>query len=261
MSSMFKSAKQRKTEKVQRTFDNISVDYDAMNDISSLGMHRLYKQKLATEIKGKQYRRMLDLCCGTGDMAFLLASQNPDNEVFGVDFSEQMLHQARKRQSKKGIRNIEFLQQQAEHLMFRDEFFDCVVIAFGLRDVGDYLAVLKEAYRVLRPGGMIYCLEASQPKHPELKQIREVYQGKVVPAVSTFLNGKGMEYGYMAKNSKAFITPKHLAYLMQKSGFVNVGYVPYAGGIIACHRGCKEELGMDELKVRSQTATVDPFTL
>ena len=199
---MFKSAKQKKTEKVHKTFEHISVDYDVMNDITSLGMHRLYKYKLSAEIKQKQYRRMLDLCCGTGDMAFLLASQDPEIEVFGVDFSEQMLNQARKRQSKKKVQNIEFLLQQAEHLMFRDEFFDCVVISFGLRDVGDYEEVLREAFRVLRPGGTIYCLESSQPNHPELKRLREVYQGKVIPAVCTFLNGKGMEFSYAAKNSK-----------------------------------------------------------
>ncbi len=248
MGSLFKSAKQRKTEKVHKTFEHVSGDYDAMNDISSLGMHRLYKYKLSEEIKQKQYHRILDLCCGTGDMAFLLASQHPDMEVFGVDFSEQMLTQARKRQSKKGIRNIEFLLQQAEHLMFRDGFFDCVVISFGLRDVGDYEEVLKEAYRVLRPGGSIYCLETSQPERQELKQIREVYQGKVIPAVSTFLNGKGMEFSYMAKNSKTFISRKHLAYLMQKSGFTKVGCASYLGGIIACHRAYKAELSIDELR-------------
>lgn len=258
---MFKSAKQKKTEKVHKTFEHVSVDYDAMNDISSLGMHRIFKNKLALEIKEKRYRRILDLCCGTGDMAFLLATQDPDIEVFGVDFSEQMLTQARKRQSKKGIHNIEFLLQQAEHLMFRDEFFDCVVISFGLRDVGDYEEVLREAYRVLRPGGTIYCLEASQPDHPELKRLREVYQGKVIPAVSTFLNGKGMEFSYMAKNSKEFISRKHLAYLMQKNGFTKVGCVSYLGGIIACHRGHKAELNMDELRMRSQTASFDPFTI
>lgn len=256
---MFKSAKQKKTEKVHKTFEHISVDYDAMNDIASLGMHRLYKYKLSEEIKKNQYRRMLDLCCGTGDMAFLLAGQNSDIEVFGVDFSEQMLNQARKRQSRKGIQNIEFLLQQAEHLMFRDEFFDCVVISFGLRDVGDYQEVLKEAYRVLRPGGTIYCLETSQPDHPELKQLREVYQGKVIPALSAFLNGKGMEFSYMAKNSKEFISRKHLAYLMQKSGFTKVGCASYLGGIIACHRGHKAELNMDELRARS--GATDSFSI
>ena len=254
MSSMFKSPKQRKTEKVHKTFEHISVDYDVMNDITSLGMHRLYKQKLSAEIKQKDYRRMLDLCCGTGDMAFLLAGHGADVEVFGVDFSEQMLNMARKRQAKNKIRNVEFLLQQAEHLMFRDEYFDCVVISFGLRDVGDYRAVLKEVYRVLRPGGAIYCLEASQPDHPELKQLRETYQGKVIPALSTFLNGKGMEFGYMAKNSKDFVSRKHLAYLMQQGGFSKVGCVTYLGGIIACHRGYRPELTMEELHRRSREA-------
>lgn len=256
---MFKSAKIKKTEKVHKTFEHISGDYDVMNDITSLGMHRLYKYKLSAEIKQKQYRRMLDLCCGTGDMAFLLASQNKDIEVFGVDFSEQMLNMARKRQAKNNIRNVEFLLQQAEHLMFRDEFFDCVVISFGLRDVGDYEEVLKEAYRVLRPGGTIYCLEASQPDHPELKKLRETYQGKVIPALSAFLNGKSMEFSYVAKNSKEFISRKHLAYLMQKSGFTKVGCVTYLGGVIACHRGHKAELNMEELRKRSNSKNIETF--
>ncbi len=253
MGSMFKSPKQKKTEKVHKTFEHISADYDVMNDITSLGMHRLYKHKLSAEIKQKEYRRMLDLCCGTGDMAFLLASQHPDIEVFGVDFSEQMLNMARKKQVKNKVRNVEFLLQQAEHLMFRNEFFDCVVISFGLRDVGDYKAVLKEAYRVLRPGGTIYCLESSEPDHPEFKRLKEAYQGKVVPALSAFLNGKSMEFSYVAKNSKDFISKKHLAYLMQQSGFVKVGCVTYLGGSIACHRGFKRDLSIEELRARSRS--------
>ena len=251
MSSLFKSSKQKKTEKVHMTFEHVSKDYDVMNDVTSLGVHRLYKHKLAEEIKKKQYRRMLDLCCGTGDMAFLLAGQDPEVEVFGVDFSEQMLEMARKRQSRNKVRNVEFLLQQAEHLMFRDEFFDCVVISFGLRDVSDCEEVLREVYRVLRPGGTIYCLEASQPERQELAQLREIYQGKIIPAMSTFLNGKGSEFGYMGKNSQEFISRKHLAYLLQKSGFIKVGCASLAGGIIALHRGHKAELNMRELRERS----------
>lgn len=251
MGSMFKSAKQRKTEKVHKTFEHISTDYDVMNDLTSLGMHRVYKYKLSAEIKQKQYRRILDLCCGTGDMAFLLAGHHPDMEVFGVDFSEQMLNMARKRQAKNKVQNVEFLLQQAEHLMFRDEFFDCVVISFGLRDVGDYKEVLDEVYRVLRPGGTLYCLEASQPDRPQLKQLRETYQSRIIPAMSALLNGKSMEFGYVAKNSKSFISRKHLAYLMQQSGFTKVGCVTYLDGIIACHRGHKAELNMSELRERS----------
>lgn len=252
MGAVFKSAKQKKTEKVHKTFELVSKDYDVMNDIVSLGMHRLYKQKIAGEIEQKQYRRMLDLCCGTGDMAFLLAGHNAETEVYGVDFSEQMLEMARKRQSRNKVQNIEFLQQKAEHLMFRDGFFDCVVISFGLRDVGDCEEVLQEAFRVLRPGGSLYCLEASTPERRELQQLREVYQGKVIPALSTFLNGKGMEFSYMAKNSQTFLSKKHLAYLMQKSGFIKVACASYAGGILACHRGQKADFDIESYKNQTE---------
>lgn len=236
-----KSAKQRKTEKVYKSFEHISRDYDAMNDIISFGMHRVWKLKVAEEIKRRKYRRILDVCCGTGDMALLLAAQNPEAAVTAVDFSGQMLERAKRRQKKKQLQNVEFLRQNAEKLEFRAGYFDCAIISFGLRNVADYEKVLRQMYRVVRPGGFVYCLDSSTPEDEKIRPVYEAYRSHVVPLVSGALAGKAMDYKRLANVNGKFMTKEQLARLMQKCGFQNVGYFRHLCGVAACHRGQRPE--------------------
>ena len=239
---LLKSAKQRKSEKVYKAYEQIGDDYDIMNDIVSFGIHWAWKYQVAEEIRKGQYHRILDVCCGTGDMALLLAKQNPHAAVKGIDFSRQMLDLAKRRQKKKNLINVEFLKQNAEQIRFGNGYFDCVVISFGLRNVADYEKVLREIYRVLRPGGYIYCLDSSIPESKEMESVYRAYRNHVIPAVSTVLNGKGWDYRRLAGANKKFLTKKQLVGLMQKCGFQKVGFLSHLGGIAACHRGQKPQL-------------------
>ena len=238
---LIKSAKQRKTEKVYKSYEHISSDYDAINDITSLGMHRVWKLKLAEEIKRKKFHRILDLCCGTGDMALMLAAGNPGASITAVDFSGEMLKVAEKRKKKKGLTNIEFFKQNAEKLAFRDGYFDCIVISFGLKCVSDRERVLREMYRLVRPGGLAYCLETYAPKEQRAKTAYDAYRSLVVPAVGGVLAGKGAEYRRIAGAGGKFFTKKELVRTMQKIGFTKVGYLNQPGGVAACHRAQKPE--------------------
>lgn len=239
---LIKSAKQRKTEKIYKSYEHISEDYDIMNDMMSFGIHRIWKLRTAEEIKRKGCHRILDVCCGTGDMALLLAAQNPNAAVTAVDFSEGMLNQARKRQKKKNLINLEFIRKNVEHLPFRNGYFDCAVISFGLRSVADYGSVLREMYRVVRPGGWIYCLDSSVPETKEVKAAYNVYRNHMIPAASAVLNGNGWEYKRIAKANSSFLSKKKLAALLMKCGFIHVGYYSHMAGVAACHRGQKPEI-------------------
>lgn len=238
---LIKSAKQRKTEKVYKSYEHISQDYDAMNDITSLGMHRVWKLKVAEEIKRKKFSRILDLCCGTGDMALLLASGNPGASVTAADFSGEMLRVAQRRKNKKDLTNIEFVKCNAEKLPFHNGAFDCVVISFGLKSVADCEQVMREMYRLVRPGGFVYCLETYAPQEAKVKTAYDAYRNLVVPVVGGALAGKGAEYRRIASVGGKFLSKKEVVRLMQKTGFSKVGYLNQLGGIAACHRGQKPE--------------------
>jgi demethylmenaquinone methyltransferase/2-methoxy-6-polyprenyl-1,4-benzoquinol methylase len=236
-----KPINQIKSEKIKNSFNQISKDYDSLNDVTSLGMHRVWKHKVAAEIKEKQFWKILDVCCGTGDMSLLLAKQDSRAQITAVDFSEEMLKKARYRKSKEKLANVEFLQQDAADLKFADGWFDCVVISFGLRDVADCKKVIQEAYRVLRPGGMFYCLDVAKMENPAVERAVNVYRNGVVPAVSGFFAGNYMEYTKIARTSNKFLTKKQLAVLLQKNGFVQVGCMACAGGLVLCHRAKKPD--------------------
>lgn len=237
----FKSAKQRKTEKVHKSYQEISDDYDVINDITSLGMHRLWKYKIAGEVKAGKFHRILDLCCGTGDMALILAKDNPGAVVTGVDFSGEMLKVAQKRRKKQELQNLVFQQGNAERLNFPDGYFDCVVISFGLRSVADCEAVLREIYRLVRPGGFVYCLERFCPEDHRAKTAYNAYHNLVIPAVSGALTGKGTQFRQVSGTGKRAFDRRGLAALMQKTGWKKVGYADQLGGVAVCHRAQKLE--------------------
>lgn len=236
-----KQISQVKTDKMRKSFDQISGDYDSLNDVTSLGLHRIWKSKLAEEITGHQFWKILDVCCGTGDLALLLAQKNANAQITAIDFSEEMLRKARYRQQKGKISNVEFLCQDAAHLSFREDQFDCVAISFGLRNVLEREKVLREMYRVLRPGGMFYCLDTVQMEHPAAQNAMSLYRKGVVPAVSGFLAGNPKEYVKLAHAHDRYLTKKQLVLLLQKCGFEKVGCIPYSHGIVVCHRAAKPE--------------------
>ncbi len=233
----------KKTKKVYDVFQNISENYDIMNDVISFGMHRIWKLRAAQEIRRRNCRHILDLCCGTGDMTFLLAKENKQAMVTGVDFSGKMLEVAKERHSRNGLVNVEFVKASAEFLPYREAHFDCVVISFGLRNMADYEKVLRQIFRVLKPGGWIYCLDSSYPENERIRPYYRLYFKYAMPAMAKILTGKGKEYKWLSDSTEQFLSKGELAYLMMKCGFVHVGYMEHLLGAAACHRGQKPSPG------------------
>ncbi len=258
-----------KEQKVHQVFQNIYEKYDRMNDIISLGQHRIWKNNLVCEVTREEVsgqeategmatkgettgeettggkatkasdRRILDLCCGTGDMSLMLAGRNPYATVYGVDFSSKMLEVAKQRLQKKAFGNVLFLEGNAMSLEFEDNFFDNAVISFGLRNVSDYGQVLGEMQRVVKPGGKVYCLESSYPDQPIIRPFFRIYFKFFVPMLGRILTGHPLEYKWLNESTEKFLGKKELAGLFREVGLTEVTYRTYMFGASACHQGRK----------------------
>lgn len=233
------SEKIKKELKVHAIFENISEKYDMMNDFISFGLHRIWKLHLTKEISGHKTGTILDVCCGTGDLALLLAKQNEKAKITGIDFSNNMLKIAEKRKRKRGLHNVKFIQGDAMQLPFMDDTFDCAVISFGLRNVTDYKKVLLEMKRVIRPEGMLYCLDSSYPENKRFKPWFKLYFKYIMPYIGRIFAGKGTEYQWLNDSTEQFLTKVQLSSLFKQCGLHNVGYYRHFLGTAACHRGTK----------------------
>ena len=150
---------------------------------------------------------------------------------------------AKERHSRNGLVNVEFVKASAEFLPYREAHFDCVVISFGLRNMADYEKVLRQIFRVLKPGGWIYCLDSSYPENERIRPYYRLYFKYAMPAMAKILTGKGKEYKWLSDSTEQFLSKGELAYLMMKCGFVHVGYMEHLLGAAACHRGQKPSPG------------------
>lgn len=227
-----------KNKKVFQIFQGISEGYDKANNRISFGMHWYWKWYLAREVK-KNVRpgaRILDVCCGTGDMAGLLARAKQGYRITGIDFSPNMLKAANRKYGRcKGIR---FVAGDAMNLPFIDGAFDCAVISFGLRNTQDYLGVLKEMTRVVKTGGMIGCLDSSYPENPVVKPLFKLYFGHMMPYLG---GGKGMleEYRWLNESTETFVSKIELLKMFGTAGLNHLKYKSFMCGCCACHTGYK----------------------
>ncbi len=228
-----------KEKKVYEVFQNISEDYDKMNDIISLKQHRKWKGNLIRKISAQKYTSILDICCGTGDISLLLAQKNPQAQIYGLDFSENMLAVAQRRKQNGHHTNVQFCQGNAMQLPYADQLFDCTTISFGLRNVPDYEQVLREMYRILKPGGMLYCLDSSYPTSPIIKPFFKLYFKFIMPGFGKFFAHHKKEYQWLNDSTEQFLSKKELAALLEKVGFQQVGYHSYLFGAAALHYGKK----------------------
>ena len=159
-----------KKEQVHTVFQNISTQYDHLNNIISFEQHKIWRKQVMKQMQVEQGSKALDVCCGTADWTISLSKAvGSEGKVIGLDFSENMLKVGEEKT--KDMPNIELIHGDAMNLPFDDDQFDYVTIGFGLRNVPDYVATLKELHRVLKPGGMVVCLESSQPTMPVFKQL------------------------------------------------------------------------------------------
>jgi demethylmenaquinone methyltransferase/2-methoxy-6-polyprenyl-1,4-benzoquinol methylase len=209
-------------------FDRIAPVYDAMNRVMTVGLDQRWR-RATVRASVREGDRVLDACCGTGDLA-VAARKVGAGEVVGIDFSERMLERARRKAPE-----LEWLQADVLKLPFEDASFDAAVVGFGVRNVDDLEASIRELRRVLRPGGRLGILEITTPRGP-LKLFYKLWFDRIVPLLGRLLPG-GDAYTYLPASVRRFPGPEELAALMGRCGFRDVEFRRFAGGIVALHAG------------------------
>jgi demethylmenaquinone methyltransferase / 2-methoxy-6-polyprenyl-1,4-benzoquinol methylase len=228
-----------KAARVRAVFDSVASRYDVMNDLMSLGVHRLWKRFLLSQTGLRPGRSALDVAGGTGDLAAGLARQvGPTGRVVLSDINAAMLSHGRDRLLDAGIvTQVAHVLANAEALPFRDASFDCVTIGFGLRNVTDKAAALASMYRVLKPGGQLLILEFSKPVAPGLAPIYDAYSFRVLPALGRLVAHDADSYRYLAESIRMFPDQATLTTMMRAAGFEGCRHHNLTGGIVALHRG------------------------
>jgi demethylmenaquinone methyltransferase/2-methoxy-6-polyprenyl-1,4-benzoquinol methylase len=212
-----------------------------MNDVMSLGIHRLWKRYTIDAAGAKRGSRVLDLAGGTGDLASKFARiVGDEGQVVLSDINASMLENGRIRLTDMGIGgNVRYVQANAECLPFADNHFDIITMAFGLRNVTDKDAALRSMYRVLKPGGRLLVLEFSKPAVPGLAPIYDQYSFKLLPMMGKLIANDAESYRYLAESIRMHPDQETLKGMMETAGFERVTYTNMTGGIVALHKGFK----------------------
>ena len=228
-----------KTRLVHDVFESVAGKYDLMNDLMSLGVHRLWKRHFIAISGIQPGQRVLDLAGGTGDIAALMSKQvGTHGSVVLSDINDAMLSVGRQRMEDRGlVGNIEYSLANAEQLPFTDGEFDAVTIAFGLRNVTDQPAALKEMFRVLKPGGRAMILEFSKVEFEGLKKMYDIYSFGILPRLGKIIADDEDSYRYLAESIRKHPGQDKLAGMMEDAGFSNVTYRNMTGGVVAIHSG------------------------
>lgn len=235
-----------KEQRVHHVFEKIYRNYDSMNSIISFQMHKLWRKDVMKQMKVQRGSKALDVCCGTGDWTFSLArAVGPKGEVVGLDFSKNMLSVAEKKLRNTHYRNITFIHGNALELPFADNTFDYVTIGFGLRNVRDYMSALKEMYRVVKPGGIVVCLETSQPTLIGFRQLYFFYFQFIMPLFGRIFARSYDEYAWLNESTRNFPDKQELSEMFLDAGFSRVTMKSYTGGVAAVHIGYKSNSASD----------------
>jgi demethylmenaquinone methyltransferase/2-methoxy-6-polyprenyl-1,4-benzoquinol methylase len=229
---------------VDHVFHSVARRYDLMNDLMSGGLHRPWKDALVTAVnppKSRRDFRLLDLAGGTGDVAFrVVEAGGSGTRVTVCDINAEMLAVGRERAEQRGYGEaVIFEQGNAEELPYADKSFDCVTIAFGIRNVPRIDRALSEAYRVLKVGGRFLCLEFSSVDVPGLDALYELYSFQVIPRVGQAVTGDRDAYQYLVESIRKFPKPKRFAAMIEAAGFRRASFTAMTGGIVALHSGWK----------------------
>ena len=222
---------------ITKVFQDVSRKYDLMNDLMSLGIHRLWKKNLIHWLNPQKNTILIDVASGTGDIAKLyLHKINYKGYVYCVDENKGMLD-LNKRKFKANT-NVKWFCNYAEKLPFKKNYFDYYTISFGIRNVSNLNNALKEAYRVLKPGGRFLCLEFSKVKNKILNKFYKTYS-KSIPTIGKFIVGKSEPYEYLINSIEKFYSQEKFFEHIKKQNFVNVSYRNLNGGIVAIHSAWK----------------------
>ena len=232
---------EEKAGKVAEVFHSVAAKYDLMNDLMSLGIHRLWKRFTIEKSGVRRGWRVLDIAGGTGDLAAKFSEiVGPEGEVVLADINDSMLRVGRSRLTDRGIiGNIRYAQANAECLPFPDNHFDLITIAFGLRNVTDKGKALASMLRILKPGGRLLVLEFSKPESAGLSAVYDQYSFKLLPLMGKLVANDSESYKYLAESIRMHPDQETLKGMMAAAGFERCDYHNLTGGIVALHRGFK----------------------
>ncbi|WP_405114720.1 demethylmenaquinone methyltransferase [Paenibacillus sp. FSL K6-1217] len=230
-----------KEQFVHSVFESIAGKYDLMNDILSFRRHKAWRKFTMRKMGMKRGDSAVDLCCGTCDWSIALADASETGNVMGLDFSAGMLEVGRRKVEARGLQDrISLIQGNAMELPFGDNSFDYATIGFGLRNVPDPVQVLNEMKRVVKPGGMVVCLELSKPMKQPFKGIYYFYFQRVLPLLGRLFAKRYEQYKWLPESLALFPDRKQLEEIFRDTGLTEVESFPLNGGIAALHLGLKE---------------------
>ncbi|MGC4024637.1 MAG: bifunctional demethylmenaquinone methyltransferase/2-methoxy-6-polyprenyl-1,4-benzoquinol methylase UbiE [Mesorhizobium sp.] len=228
---------------VNEVFHRVAKRYDLMNDLMSAGLHRLWKDAMVAWLNPRPRPdwKSLDVAGGTGDIAFrIVEASRRQAHATVLDINGSMLEVGKARAEKKGLSaNVDFVEASAEELPFDDGTFDAYTIAFGIRNVPDINLALREAYRVLKPGGRFMCLEFSEVDMPLLDKAYEAWSFKAIPEIGKVVTGDRESYAYLVESIRKFPNQTNFADMIRRAGFERVSFRNFSGGIAALHSGWK----------------------
>ena len=230
-----------KAQRVADVFHSVADKYDLMNDLMSVGIHRVWKRITIEMSAVRAGHKVLDIAGGTGDLAAKFAARvGPEGTVVLADINDSMLRVGRDRLLDRGIvENVRFAQAYAQHLPFPDNSFDLVSIAFGLRNVTDKDLALRSMLRVLKPGGRLLILEFSKPQNPLIEKLYDGYSFNLLPKLGQLFARDENSYRYLAESIRMHPDQQTLQSMLDSAGFVNTDYHNMSAGIVALHRGIK----------------------
>ena len=229
----------KKKSRVRAVFDSVAEQYDIMNDVMSLGLHRLWKRFVVAQSGLKAGQKALDVAAGSGDLSLgLLKRVGPTGRVIVTDINTAMLRRGRDRLVNAGMTgNVEYAEADAENLPFKSEVFNCVTIGFGLRNLTDKSSALRSMRRVLKPGGRVLVLEFSKPNFGPLNRFYDMYSFQVLPKLGQLLANDAASYQYLAESIRKHPGQEQLKALMVEQGFERCCYYNLSGGIVSVHVG------------------------
>ena len=228
---------QQKKGLVKSVFDTVYNKYDLMNDFMSFGIHRYWKRELIRQINPSSNNSLVDVACGTGDVAKLFSDINENkSKILCVDFNLKMLNEGKKRL--KNYKNIKWKLSDAENLNVPSNSFDFYTISFGLRNTKNINKSIKEAYRVLKKGGRFFCLEFSKIQNQNLEVLYKNYS-KLIPTIGRIVVGESKPYEYLVKSIENFVNQEELTEILKSNKFYKPNYKNLSGGMVSIHSGWK----------------------
>ena len=225
-----------KTELVQKVFSDVASNYDLMNDVMSFGAHRLWKTIFIDYVNPLKGEKIIDIGSGSGDLVLEIQKKNSNTIIDIVDLNQEMLNEGKKR-IKKG--NVKFYLQNAENLKFDNDTYDKYLISFCLRNITNIEQALKEAFRVLKPGGKYYCMEFSKPTSIPLRKIYSFYKSNFLPFFGKVFARNQEAYNYLNESIDMFPNQEILKNKIEHAGFRSVKYTNLFDGIVSIHTGFK----------------------